>query len=31
MDSTSIGMAVVAGVFFVLYLARRRTRLNIEE
>jgi hypothetical protein len=31
MDITTIGMAIVAGVFFVLYLARRRTRLNTDE
>jgi hypothetical protein len=31
MDLKTIGLAVVAGVFFVLYLMRRRSRLNAEE
>jgi hypothetical protein len=31
MDISTIGLAVVAGVFFVLYLVRRRSRLSSEE
>jgi hypothetical protein len=31
MDLKTIGLAIVAGTFFVLYLARRRSRLNSEE
>jgi hypothetical protein len=31
MDFTTIGLAIVAGVFFLLYIARRRSRLNTEE
>ena len=31
MDLMTIGLAIVGGAFFVLYLARRRSRLNIDE
>ena len=31
MDLQTIGLAVVAGVFFVLYLMRRKSRLSSEE
>jgi hypothetical protein len=31
MEITSIGLTIVAGVFFFLYLARRRSRLNSED
>jgi hypothetical protein len=31
MDLSTIGLSVIAGVLFVLYLARRRARLNNEQ
>jgi hypothetical protein len=31
MDTTTIGLLVVAGILLVLYLARRRARLNRED
>ena len=31
MDLQTIGLAVLAGVFFVLYLMRRKSRLSSEE
>ena len=31
MDTTTVVLLVVAGVIFVLYLARRRGRLNKED
>ena len=31
MDLQTIGLAVLAGVFFVLYLMRRKSRLSNEE